>query len=179
MMNTTQFFAMKINRYMHEFGITQATLAKVAAKNYRNGALNPNAWRQKPWNEEEILASPTINYPLTHYMFCSPDEGGAAVVMCRADQAKKYTDRPIYLRAAEIKTRRFGAFEVFSPWLPIERTDSPTVDAAKATFEAAGIVAIRRAGCADPGLRSGGRDHAHGRERLLRRRRPGSDDRER
>lgn len=139
LMNTTQFFAMKINRYMHEFGITQETLAKVANKNYRNGALNPNAWRQKPWSEEEILAAPMINYPLTHYMFCSPDEGGAAVVMCRADQAHRYTSTPIYLRAAEVRTRRFGAFEVFSTWLPIERTDSPTVDAAKATFEAAGL----------------------------------------
>ena len=139
MMNTTQFFAMKINRYMYEFGITHASLAKVANKNYRNGAINPKAWRRKPWSEEEILEAPMLNYPLTHYMFCSPDEGGAAVVMCRADQAGKYTDTPIYLRAAEIRTRRFGAFEVFSPWLPIERTDSPTVDAAKATFEAAGI----------------------------------------
>jgi acetyl-CoA C-acetyltransferase len=139
LMNTTQFFAMKINRYMHEFGISIDSLAKVAAKNYRNGALNPNAWRQKPWSEEEILAAPMINYPLTHYMFCSPDEGGAAVVMCKASDARRYTDTPIYLRAAEIRTRRFGAFEVFAPWLPIERTDSPTVDAAKATFEAAGI----------------------------------------
>jgi acetyl-CoA acetyltransferase len=139
MMLTTQFFAMKINRYMHEFGITQKTLAKVAAKNYRNGAINPNAWRRKPWSEEEILTSPLLNYPLTHYMFCSPDEGGAAVVLCRADQAHRYTDTPIYLRAAVVKTRRFGAFEVFSTWLPIERTDAPTVDAAKATFEQAGI----------------------------------------
>ncbi len=139
LMLTTQFFAMKINRYMHEFGITSSTLAKVAAKNYRNGSINPNAWRQKPLTEEEILASPMLNYPLTHYMFCSPDEGAAAMVLCRADQAKKYTDTPVYLRAAEVRTRRFGAFEVFSPWLPIERTDSPTVDTAKATFEAAGI----------------------------------------
>ncbi|HYZ91532.1 MAG TPA: thiolase family protein [Actinomycetota bacterium] len=139
MMNTTQFFAMKINRYMHEFGITQETLAKVANKNYRNAAINPNAWRRKPWSVEEILEAPMLNYPLTHYMFCSPDEGGVAVVLCRADQAKRYTDTPIYLRAAEVRTRRFGAFEVFSTWLPIERTESPTVDAAKATFEAAGI----------------------------------------
>jgi acetyl-CoA acetyltransferase len=139
MMITTQFFAMKIHRYMHDYGITNATLAKVAAKAFRNGAINPNAWRRKPWSEEEILESPMLNYPLTQYMFCSPDEGGAAVVMCRADQARKYTDTPIYLRAAEIRTRRFGAFEVNATWTPLERTDAPTVDAAKATFEAAGI----------------------------------------
>ena len=72
---------------------------EVAAKNYRNGALNPNAFRRKPMSEEEILESPMLNYPLTQYMFCSPDEGAAAVVLCRADHAHRYTDTPIYLRA--------------------------------------------------------------------------------
>ena len=36
---TTQFFAMKINRYMHEFGITRSTLSRVAEKAYRNCLL--------------------------------------------------------------------------------------------------------------------------------------------
>ena len=139
LMLTTQFFAMKINRYMNEFGITRETLAKVAAKNYRNGALNPLAWRRKPLSEEEILESPMLNYPLNHYMFCSPDEGAGAMVLCRADLAKNYTDTPVYLRAAEVQTREFGAFEVFSPWLPLDRTPAPTVATAKATFEKAGI----------------------------------------
>ncbi|MGI9643806.1 MAG: thiolase family protein, partial [Ilumatobacteraceae bacterium] len=84
---TTQFFGMKINRYMHEFGITQPTLAKVAAKAFRNGALNPMAWRRKPLSEEEVLDSAMLSYPLTQYMFCSPGEGGVAMVLCRADRA--------------------------------------------------------------------------------------------
>jgi acetyl-CoA C-acetyltransferase len=138
-MITTQFFAMKINRYMHDFGISKETLAKVAAKNYRNGARNPNAWRRKPFSEEEILESRMLNYPLTQYMFCSPDEGAAAVVLCRADLAHRYTDRPVYLRAVAIRTREFGSFEVFAPWLAVERGRSPTVDAASACFAQAGI----------------------------------------
>ena len=104
-MLTTQFFAQKINRYMHDYGITESTLAKVAAKNFRNGSKNPNAWRQKPLSEEEILASPMLNYPLRQYMFCSPDEGGAAVIVCRADQAHRYTDRPIYVKGVSLRTR--------------------------------------------------------------------------
>ncbi len=40
LMLTTQFFGMKIQRYMHEHGITANTLAKVAAKAFRNGSLN-------------------------------------------------------------------------------------------------------------------------------------------
>ena len=139
MMLTTQFFAMKINRYMHDFGITEATLARVAAKNFRNGALNPNAWRRKPISEEEILESRMLNHPLRQYMFCSPDEGGAAVVVCRSDRAHRYTDRPVFVNGVTLRTRRFGSFEVMAPWLPIERTETPTVDASRACYEMAGI----------------------------------------
>ena len=136
---TTKFFGMKINKYMHDHGISQETLAKVAAKGYRNGARNPNAFRRKPLSAEDILASRVLNYPLTQYMFCSPDEGAGAVVLCRAEHARRYTDTPIYLRASTVRTRRLGAFEVHSPWLPIEETPGATVDASQAAFDMAGI----------------------------------------
>ena len=45
---TTKFFGMKINRYMYDHGISAETLARVPAKNYRNGALNPNAFDASP-----------------------------------------------------------------------------------------------------------------------------------
>lgn len=138
-MVTTQFFAMKIQRYMHDYGISRDSLAKVAAKNYHNGEMNPNAWRRKTLSVEEILASPMLNDPLTQYMFCSPDEGAAALVLCRADLARRYTNRPVFLRSTVFKTRRFGSFEVFSPWLPVDRAASPVVDAASAAFELAGV----------------------------------------
>jgi acetyl-CoA acetyltransferase len=139
LMLTTQFFAMKIQRYMHEHGITQSTLAKVAAKAFRNGSLNPNAWRRAPLSEEEIAASAMINHPLTQYMFCSPGEGAVALVLCRADHARRYSDRPVYLKAATLRSRRFGSFEVFSPWLALDRADSPTVEASRAAYDQAGI----------------------------------------
>lgn len=139
LMLTTQFFAMKIQRYLHDHGIGDATLAKVAAKAFRNGAMNPNAWRRTPLSEEEVAASAMISHPLTQYMFCSPGEGGVALVLCRADRAREYTDRPVYLRAATFRSRRFGSFEVFSPSLSIERGESPTVEAARAAFEEAGV----------------------------------------
>jgi acetyl-CoA acetyltransferase len=138
-MVTTQFFAMKIQRYLHDFGISKETLARVAAKNFRNGALNPNAWRRKPFSEDEIRESRMLNEPLTQYMLCSPDEGAAAVVVCRADIASRFTDRPVLVRGVAVRTRRFGTFEVFAPWLSVDRTDSPTVDASKAVYELAGI----------------------------------------
>ena len=126
-MLTTQFFGMKIQRYMHEYGITANTLAKVAAKAFRNGALNENAWRRKPITEEEIEQAPMLSNPLTQYMFCSPGEGGIALVLCRADKVADFPTRPVYLRSAVLRSRPFGSFEVFSPWLPVERGNSPTV----------------------------------------------------
>ncbi len=139
MMLTTQFFAMKTNRYLHDHRISESTLAKVAAKNFRNGAMNPNAWRRKPWSEEEILASRMLNYPLRQYMFCSPAEGGAALVVCRAELAKQFGGTPVFVDAVTLRSRRFGSFEVFSSWLPIESSEGPTVDAARAAFDMAGI----------------------------------------
>ena len=136
---TTKFFAMKINRYMHDHGISHQTLARVAAKNYRNGALNPNAFRRKPLSEDDILASKMLNYPLRHYMFCTPDEGAAAVVLCSAEYAKRLTDDPIFLRAATVRTRRYGAFEVHASWAAVEQDAAPTVYASQAAYEQAGI----------------------------------------
>jgi acetyl-CoA acetyltransferase len=136
---TTKFFGMKANRYMHEHGISMPTLAKVAAKNYRNGSRNPNAFRRTPLSEEEILNSPMLNYPLTQYMFCAPDEGAAAVVMCRADLAHRYTSTPVYIRGCEVRTRRYGAYEVHATFAPVDEDVSPTVYASRAAFEEAGI----------------------------------------
>jgi acetyl-CoA C-acetyltransferase len=80
-----------------------------------------------------------VSDPLTKYMFCSPSEGGVALVLCRADLASRYTSRPVFLRASVLRTRRYGTYEVFSPSLAVERSDGPTVHAARAAFEAAGI----------------------------------------
>ena len=134
-----QFFAIKINRYMRKHGISHEALARVAAKATRNGAKNPMAWRRKAFSEDEVLQSKMLAYPLTQYMYCSPGEGGVALILCRADQAHKYTRNPIFLSAAVMRSRRFGSFEVKSSWLPKEENVGPTVDASKAAFEAAGI----------------------------------------
>jgi acetyl-CoA acetyltransferase len=72
-------------------------------------------------------------------MFCAPDEGAAAVIMCRGDIAHRFTDKPVFVRASEIRTRRFGAYEVHATSAPLDEDSSPTVYAARAAYEAAGI----------------------------------------
>jgi acetyl-CoA C-acetyltransferase len=140
LMVTTQFFGMKIQRYMHEHGVPADTLAQVAAKAFANGARNPNAWRRTPFTAEEVKASQMLSHPLTQYMLCSPGEGGAAVVVCRGE----YLDRldapdPIRLRSAAFRTRGRGSFEVFSPSLGTDIAPSPTIAAAAEAFERAGV----------------------------------------
>jgi acetyl-CoA acetyltransferase len=136
---TTQFFALKLKRYMHEFGITHDSLVRVAVKAYANGALNPNAWRRTALGFEDIARSPMLNDPLRKYMFCSPAEGAVALVLANAAAVRRFGGKPIRLRAAAIRTRHFGSFEVFSPSLALQRAPSPSVMASRAAYEMAGV----------------------------------------
>jgi acetyl-CoA acetyltransferase len=130
---------MNIQRYLHDHDMKAGVLADIAAKAFRNGARNPMAWRRTEMGAAAIAAAPMISHPLTQYMYCSPGEGAVALVLCRAEDARRHTDRPVYLRAATFRSRRYGSFEVFSPWLALDRAPSPTVEAAAAAFADAGI----------------------------------------
>jgi acetyl-CoA C-acetyltransferase len=136
---TTHYFGTKIMRYMHDHDITEQTLARVSAKNLANGALAPHAWRRKPMSVEAILGSPVVNAPLRQYMYCNPNEGAAAVVVCRADDAKRYTDTPIYLRASALRSRREGAYELLRTSIELPLVPGTTAEAAKAAYEQAGV----------------------------------------
>lgn len=138
-MLTTQFFAMKVRRYMHEHGITPLALARVAEKAFNNGALAEHAWRREPVPVQEILDAPLVSDPYTKYMFCSPAEGGVAIVVASAERARQLGAKPIRLRAAAMRTRPPGSFEVFAPSIDLERGGSATRLASQAAFEAAGI----------------------------------------
>jgi acetyl-CoA acetyltransferase len=139
MMLTTQFFALKTQRYMHEYGLTEEDLILSAQRAFRNGALTPHAWRKQELSYEEIAGSAMVSYPLRKYMFCNPAEGGAAIVLCKASEAHKYTKNPIIVKAAVMRTRKHGSFEVFAPGLTSEIGHAPTVDASRAAFEMAGV----------------------------------------
>ncbi|QIB53181.1 thiolase family protein [Pseudomonas sp. OIL-1] len=139
LMLTTQFFALKTQRYLHEHGISEDALVRIAQRAFQNGALTPHAWRQRALSYEEIAESMPVNLPLRKYMFCNPAEGGAALVLCRASEAHRYTDRPVLVRAAVMRTRHHGSFEVFSPSLAAEAAPAPTVTASRAAYEEAGV----------------------------------------
>ncbi|MBU6372877.1 MAG: thiolase family protein [Alphaproteobacteria bacterium] len=139
LMLTTQFFGMKIQRYMHLHGISPRTLALVAEKAFANGALAPHAWRRQPVDADTILQAETVNDPLTKYMFCSPSEGAVALILASEKRARAMGRADVRIRGAAVRTRPEGSFEVFAPSLRLERGGSATALAAKAAFEMAGL----------------------------------------
>ena len=139
LMLTTQFFAMKIQRYMAMHGITAPTLAAVAEKAFDNGTLADHAWRREPVDAATILAATMVSDPLTKFMFCSPAEGAVALVFASERKARELGSRSVKLRAAAVRSRPPGSFEVFSPALEIERGPSPTVIASRAAYDMAGV----------------------------------------
>ena len=138
LMLTTQFFATKITRYMGLHGISPLTLGRVAEKAFENGARAPHAWRRKPVGLEAIMGSRMISDPLTQYMFCSPAEGGAALILASDRKMRELGLSGPKVRGAAVRTRLPGSFEVFSPSLDIERSPSPTQLASKACYDMAG-----------------------------------------
>ncbi|MFN7176564.1 MAG: thiolase family protein, partial [Thermaurantiacus sp.] len=139
LMLTTQFFALKMRRYMELYHISKRSLGLVAEKAYANGALAEHAWRRTPMELDAILQAPMVNDPLTKYMFCSPAEGGVALVLASERKVRALGARPVWLKAVEMRTRPAGSFEVFSPSLDIVRGVSPSVLAADAAFATAGM----------------------------------------
>jgi len=90
-------YAMIARRHMHEFGTTREQMAKVAVKNHHNGTLNPVAQFKKEITVEQVLNSTMVADPLTLFD-CSPiTDGAAALILCKAELAKKYVDDPVYI----------------------------------------------------------------------------------
>jgi acetyl-CoA C-acetyltransferase len=93
-------YAMMARRHMYEYGTTREQIASFAVLGHKNGALNPKAQFQREISVDAVLNSTKVDAPL-NILDCSPvSDGGAAVIVCPADEAKKYTDTPIYVKAS-------------------------------------------------------------------------------
>jgi len=144
--NITPFaFATRARRHMEEFGVTAEHFAKVSVKNHRHGTLNPYAMYQKEVTLEEVMNSPIVADPLRILMLCAPNEGAAAAILCRADKAHKYTNKPVYVAATAVGTPIEGSIfgGVVLPEIHgIAYMDKPveiTTFVSKKAYEEAGI----------------------------------------
>ncbi len=93
-------YAMIANAHMHQYKTKREHLAAVAVKNHRNGAKNPNAQFRSEITIDKVLNSTLVADPL-RLLDCSPvSDGGAAVILCSMDIAKKITKYPVRVKAS-------------------------------------------------------------------------------
>ncbi|MGC9516743.1 MAG: thiolase domain-containing protein [Methanomicrobiales archaeon] len=93
-------YAMMARRHMHEYGTTREQLAMFSVINHKNAAKNPRAQFPMEVTVDQVLNSTMVADPL-RLLDCSPvSDGAAAVILCPAEDAKKYTDTPVYVKAS-------------------------------------------------------------------------------
>jgi len=101
-------YAMIAQAHMHRYGTTREQLAKVAVKNHENGSKNPKAQFPMKITVEQVLKSSKVADPL-RLLDCSPvTDGGAAVILCSLEMAKKLTDGPIQVIGSGQATDSIG-----------------------------------------------------------------------
>ncbi|MGA0542135.1 acetyl-CoA acetyltransferase [Neotabrizicola sp. VNH66] len=90
-------YAMAAARHMHLYGTTRSDLADIALAARGWAQLNPKAFDRRPLTREDVLAAPMVSSPLGVKDCCLVTDGGAAVVMVRADRAASLRKAPVYL----------------------------------------------------------------------------------
>ena len=96
-------FSLLAPAYAKKYGVDEAELkdvmARIAWKNHYNGARNPRAQFRKEVSKEAICASPLVAGPLGIFDCSGVSDGAAAAIIVRAEDAHRYTDKPIYVKA--------------------------------------------------------------------------------
>jgi acetyl-CoA C-acetyltransferase len=77
-------------------------LARIAWKNHANGARNPRAQFHKEVDLDVILTAAPVAGRLGLYDCAGVADGAAAAIVVRADDAHRYTDKPLYIKALSL-----------------------------------------------------------------------------
>jgi len=101
-------YSMIVPAYAKKYGLDEDqlmdVLATIAAKNHSNGAKNPRAQFRNEVSKETILASPRLAGRLGVFDCAGVADGGAAAIVVRAEDAHRYTDKPLYIKAFAVAT---------------------------------------------------------------------------
>ena len=138
-------FSLLVPAYQERYGVApdlfRAAMTHVAWKNHANGALNPRAQFRRAVSKESIERSPAVAGELG-VMDCSGvADGAAAAIVTRAEDARKYTGTPLYIKALALVTGDgSGAADP-----QYDYTSFPeVVDCARRAYAQAGITYPRR-----------------------------------
>src|SRR5688572_26456005 len=96
-------FSLVIPAYAKAYGVSEEemrdALAHVASKNHANGARNPRAQFRREMSKEAVCASPKVAGSLGVLDCAGVADGAAAAIVVRAEDAKRYADKPLYIKA--------------------------------------------------------------------------------
>ncbi len=96
-------FSMVAPAYAAKYGVEpekmRETLSRIAWKNHRNGARNTRAQFRKEVSMETITNSPKMAGDLGLFDCAGVADGAAAAIVVRAEDAHRYTDKPLYVKA--------------------------------------------------------------------------------
>jgi acetyl-CoA C-acetyltransferase len=96
-------FSMVAPAYAERYGVPAGELrramARIASKNHHNGARNPRAQFRRETSVEQICAMPAVAGQLSVFDCAGVADGAAAAIVCRAEDAHRYTDAPLYIKA--------------------------------------------------------------------------------
>ncbi len=96
-------FSMVVPAYGKRYGVTDAemreALAHIASKNHYNGARNPRAQFRREVSEAAVCAATPVAGMLGIYDCAGVADGSAAAIVVRAEDAHRYTDKPLYIKA--------------------------------------------------------------------------------
>lgn len=96
-------FAMILPAYAEKYGLDvdeiRYAVAKIAEKNHFNGARNPLAQFRRETSAEQICQMAAVAGRLSVFDCAGVADGAAAVIMCRAEDAHRYCDNPLYVKA--------------------------------------------------------------------------------
>ncbi len=127
-------YAMMARRHMYQYGTTREQLAMVSVINHQNGSKNPLAQFPMEISVDAVLNSTMVADPL-RLLDCSPiSDGAAAIILCPAEDARKYTDTPVYVKAS---TQASGTLALHDR--KNLTTIDATVDAARKAYKMAGV----------------------------------------
>ncbi len=102
-MTAPAMFSLLAPAYAKKYGVPEDTLkqvlARIAYKNHKNGAKNPKAQFRKEVPMETICKSPSVAGMLGIFDCSGVSDGAAAAILCRAEDAHKYNQNPIFIKA--------------------------------------------------------------------------------
>ncbi len=96
-------FSLLAPAYSAKYGVDETemkdVLTRIAWKNHYNGARNPRAQFRKEVGKDAICNAPLIAGQLGIFDCSGVSDGSAAAIIVRAEDALKYTDKPLYVKA--------------------------------------------------------------------------------